>query len=55
MCQSVAVLETLHAAVGLVRSGVSANFVQWLGRSHVALFVLSAVPGVKGVAAVGWM
>jgi formate hydrogenlyase subunit 4 len=36
----VSLLETTHAAVGLVRSGVSANLTQWCGRAH-ALFMVA--------------
>lgn len=34
LCQSATLLETVHALVGLTRSGVVGNFVQWAGRTH---------------------
>ena len=36
--QAISLLETLHAALGLVRSGVMMNVLQWIARSH-ALFL----------------
>jgi very-long-chain (3R)-3-hydroxyacyl-CoA dehydratase len=36
--QLVSLLETLHAALGIVKSGVLANILQWVARSH-AFFI----------------
>lgn len=37
--QLISLLETVHAATGLVKSQVTVNLMQWLGRAH-ALFVV---------------
>mmetsp|Transcript_15676 Transcript_15676/g.43856 ORF Transcript_15676/g.43856 Transcript_15676/m.43856 type:complete len:218 (-) Transcript_15676:1027-1680(-) len=50
--QGLSLLETLHAATGLVRSGVAAALIQWVGRSHVLFAVLYAVPELHGSLAV---
>lgn len=39
--QLAAILETLHAALGLVRSGVPASLLHWSGRSHALLAVVA--------------
>mmetsp|Transcript_29687 Transcript_29687/g.70752 ORF Transcript_29687/g.70752 Transcript_29687/m.70752 type:complete len:219 (+) Transcript_29687:48-704(+) len=51
--QGLSILETVHAATGLVGSGVAVSFVQWAGRSHVLFAILSALPQLQRSAAVG--
>ena len=41
--QSVTLLETLHAALGIVRSAPSTNALQWLGRTHCVAVAASLV------------
>lgn len=50
--QGLSLLEALHAALGLVRSGVAAALIQWVGRSHVLFAVLYAIPKLHSSAAV---
>ena len=49
----------VHASAGLVRSGAATAFMQWLGRSHVALVVVQLCsrhdPSIKEHWAVGVM
>ena len=47
LSQSVSLLETLHASLGLVRSSPVMSLIQWTGRSHVLLLILNAVPSVQ--------
>lgn len=44
--QGVSLLETLHAAVGLVPSSPVMALMQWAGRSNVLFLVLDAIPQV---------
>ncbi len=46
--QGVSLLETLHAAVGLVPSSPAMALMQWAGRSNVLFLVLDAIPQVGG-------
>lgn len=41
-CQGATLLETVHALLGLTRSGAAGNFAQWAGRTH-CWFVLTQV------------
>jgi very-long-chain (3R)-3-hydroxyacyl-CoA dehydratase len=50
VCQTVTLLETLHALTGLTRSGVAGNVMQWAGRTH-CWFVLTQVPALQSSAA----
>ncbi|KAL3695815.1 hypothetical protein R1sor_009891 [Riccia sorocarpa] len=45
--QLAAFLEVLHAAVGLVPSGVLTSFMQWGGRTHVLLAIIGKLPEVQ--------
>ena len=45
-CQSVTLLETVHALTGLTRSGVAGNVMQWAGRTH-CWFVLTQVAALQ--------
>ncbi|CAI5485291.1 unnamed protein product [Closterium sp. Naga37s-1] len=51
VCQFASILETVHAATGLVRSGVVAPLVQWLGRSFVLFAVVGRTPALHTHAA----
>lgn len=46
--QGMAFLEIIHAALGLVRSGVLSNILQWAGRSHCLFCVVQQTPEVWG-------
>ncbi|XP_051206687.1 uncharacterized protein [Lolium perenne] len=46
--QTCAVLETVHAAVGLVPTSPFLAFLQWGGRTHFVLALLQQVPEVQG-------
>ncbi|GJP66313.1 hypothetical protein CLOP_g23220 [Closterium sp. NIES-67] len=46
-CQLASVLEVLHAATGLVHSGVLTAAMQWSGRSHVLFTVLGRLPQIQ--------
>lgn len=48
--QGVSLLETLHAAVGLVPSSPVMALMQWAGRSNVLFLVLDAIPQLQS----GW-
>jgi len=50
--QGLSLLEALHAATGLVRSGVAAALIQWVGRSHVLYAVLYQIPALHSSPAV---
>ncbi|GJP31666.1 hypothetical protein CLOM_g14724 [Closterium sp. NIES-68] len=50
-CQFASILETVHAATGLVRSGVAAPLVQWVGRSFVLFAVVGRTPALHAHAA----
>lgn len=45
--QMFSLLETVHAALGLVRSGVGPSFLHWSGRSHALLAVVSKFPELQ--------
>ncbi|CAI5458163.1 unnamed protein product [Closterium sp. Yama58-4] len=51
VCQFASILETVHAATGLVRSGVVAPLVQWVGRSFVLFAVVGRTPALHTHAA----
>eukprot|EP00892_Ulva_mutabilis_P007699 jgi/Ulvmu1/5300/UM022_0094.1 len=44
--QAVSILETVHAALGLVRSGVLMNFLQWTARSHALFLAVNPEPSL---------
>ncbi|KAF6996206.1 hypothetical protein CFC21_012574 [Triticum aestivum] len=46
--QTCAVLETVHAAVGLVPTSPFLAFLQWGGRTHFILALLRQIPEVQG-------
>jgi len=46
--QVFALMEIVHAATGLVRSGVFTAFVQWFARTHCLVAVVDSVPEVQG-------
>ncbi len=46
--QAFAVLETLHAAIGIVKSNAVMTLLQWAGRSHILFCVVLAVPETHG-------
>jgi very-long-chain (3R)-3-hydroxyacyl-CoA dehydratase len=50
IAQALTVLETLHSLVGLVRSPVSANLMQFAGRSH-CLLATTLLPQLHGTVA----
>lgn len=47
LLQAVSFLETVHAAAGLVRSGVPASLLHWSGRSHALLAVVARFPELQ--------
>ncbi|CAI5984347.1 unnamed protein product [Closterium sp. NIES-65] len=51
VCQFASILEAVHAATGLVRSGVVAPLVQWVGRSFVLFAVVGRTPALHTHAA----
>mmetsp|Transcript_12888 Transcript_12888/g.27194 ORF Transcript_12888/g.27194 Transcript_12888/m.27194 type:complete len:118 (+) Transcript_12888:86-439(+) len=46
--QVCALMEIVHAATGIVRSGVFTAFVQWFARTHCLVAVVDSVPEVQG-------
>ena len=44
--QGLALLESLHAALGLVRGSPVMSAVQWAGRSHTLYLILEPFPQV---------
>lgn len=55
LAQGVAFLEVVHGALGLVRASPVTAFTQWLGRYHVLVCVLGALPELHGSPAVAPM
>lgn len=58
LLQLASVLETFHAALGLVRSGVAPSLIHWSGRSHALLACVARFPElqvrqIRGVRAEG--
>eukprot|EP00793_Prasinoderma_coloniale_P004804 PRCOL_00000565-RA len=53
--QLASLLEVAHAALGLTKSGVVNAFVQWFGRSHVALIVIGQVSNFDSSVGAHWM
>ena len=51
--QALAVLEVVHAALGLVRGSYQNALLQWLGRSHVLFLVLARLPSLQQTVAAG--
>lgn len=49
--QWTSILETVHAALGLVHSGVSVNLLQWCGRAHALFLVVRPEPSLHTT---GW-
>uniref|UniRef100_A0A0D9WHC6 Very-long-chain (3R)-3-hydroxyacyl-CoA dehydratase n=1 Tax=Leersia perrieri TaxID=77586 RepID=A0A0D9WHC6_9ORYZ len=47
LLQASAILETVHAAVGLVRTAPLLAFLQWGGRTHFVLAVVRQIPEVQ--------
>ena len=45
--QGLALLESLHAALGLVRGSPIMSAVQWAGRSHTLYLILEPFPQVS--------
>ncbi|CAN1847012.1 Very-long-chain (3R)-3-hydroxyacyl-CoA dehydratase 2 [Linum perenne] len=50
--QSIAVLEIIHAALGIVPSGVLFSFMQWGGRAHWILAIVRKIAEVQELPAV---
>jgi hypothetical protein len=48
--QLVSLLETVHAAAGLVRSDVASNMMQWAARSHALFLAVDPEPSVQSTA-----
>eukprot|EP00884_Botryococcus_braunii_P001131 jgi/Botrbrau1/11018/Bobra.101_1s0016.1 len=46
--QLLALIETLHAATGLVRGSPLMSFLQWFGRSNVLFLIADYIPEVQG-------
>jgi hypothetical protein len=53
--QFMSILESAHAALHLVNSGVVANCLQWAARSHVLYHVVASEPGLHKSWAVSLM
>ncbi|KAK3135364.1 hypothetical protein QOZ80_5BG0418050 [Eleusine coracana subsp. coracana] len=47
LLQTCAILETVHAAIGLVPTAPILTFLQWGGRTHFALAVVQQIPEVQ--------
>lgn len=53
--QILSLIETVHAACGLVRSSVATNLLQWVARTHVLVMVVYYIPEVQEHVAVSVM
>ncbi|XP_020113939.1 very-long-chain (3R)-3-hydroxyacyl-CoA dehydratase 2 isoform X2 [Ananas comosus] len=47
LLQAVSFLESIHAAVGLVPTGVLVSLMQWGGRTHFLLAIVRQIPEVQ--------
>ena len=45
--QWLSILETVHAAAGIVRSDVASNVMQWVARAHAILLVVAPEPQLR--------
>ncbi|XP_064952692.1 uncharacterized protein LOC135607602 isoform X2 [Musa acuminata AAA Group] len=50
--QTISFVEVIHAAAGLVPSGVMLALMQWGGRTHFLLAILRQIPEVQGLPSV---
>ncbi|KAJ3668982.1 hypothetical protein LUZ60_010932 [Juncus effusus] len=52
LLQTVSILETIHAAIGLVPSGLFLTFLQWGGRTHFLLAIVRNITEVQSLPSV---
>jgi len=51
----ISLMETLHAAIGVVRGAPASALLQWTGRANVLYAVILAIPEIKGGVPAGMM